>query len=80
MAALLLQIIWRDGFRYQQLKLYLIAYGLFRFVTEFIRPEPPAWLGLTFYEWAALAMVLALSIQWQFDRRLRRRELALAVG
>src|SRR5262249_57396209 len=54
MAGVLALCLWRDLFSTHRLKLYLIAYGVFRFLTEFIRPEPPWWLGLTFYQWAAL--------------------------
>lgn len=35
---------------------YFIAYCLYRFLTEFIRPEPGLWLGLTGYQWAALLL------------------------
>ena len=80
MALLLGILIARDGLRYQRLKLYLIAYGVYRFATEFIRPEPAWWLGLTFYQWAALALVVGLVIHWQFDRRLRLAELPPAAG
>lgn len=68
MAVLLAVLMWRGAFRNQLLKLYLIAYGCFRFVTEWIRPEPVVGLGLTFYQWVCLLIVVALSIQWQFDR------------
>jgi phosphatidylglycerol:prolipoprotein diacylglycerol transferase len=53
----------------QRLKLYLIAYGVYRFATEFIRPEPAWWLGLTFYQWASLVLVTGLCAQWLFDRQ-----------
>jgi prolipoprotein diacylglyceryltransferase len=54
------------------LQFYLICYGVYRFLTEFIRPEP-AWLGLlTFYQWAALFLVAALTVQWAVDDWLRR--------
>jgi phosphatidylglycerol---prolipoprotein diacylglyceryl transferase len=69
MAGVLALCLWRDVFCFQRLKLYLIAYGVFRFLTEFIRPEPPWWLGLTFYQWAALALAIGLSAQWAFDLR-----------
>jgi prolipoprotein diacylglyceryltransferase len=59
-------------FRWHRLKLYLIAYGLYRFLTEFIRPEPVAALALTFYQWASLALILGLSLQWLHDRQLSR--------
>jgi prolipoprotein diacylglyceryltransferase len=51
-----------------QLKLYLIAYGVYRFLSEFIRPEPVVLLGLTFYQWASVALVVGLAVQWYFDR------------
>ena len=47
----------RGVFRGQLIKLYIIAYLLYRFATEYIRPEPRLWLGLTIYQWAALAFV-----------------------
>ncbi len=70
MALILLAILWRDGLRFQRLKLYLIAYGAYRFLTEFIRPEPAWRLGLTYYQWAALVLTFGLAIQWQLDRKL----------
>jgi prolipoprotein diacylglyceryltransferase len=80
MALILWQLGSRDALRYQRLKLYLISYGVCRFATEFIRPEPIWWLGLTFYQWAALVLAGALSIQWLFDTRLKVREVTLAPG
>lgn len=71
MAAILLEIMRRDWFRLQRLKLYLIAYGCFRFATEFIRPEPALWLGLTYYQGVALVLIVMLAIQWPFDHRLQ---------
>jgi phosphatidylglycerol:prolipoprotein diacylglycerol transferase len=56
--------------RFQLLKFYLIAYGVYRFLTEFIRPEPAWALGLTFYQWVCLVMVLGLAVQWRLDREL----------
>ena len=56
--------------RYQRLKLYLIAYGTYRFFTEFIRPEPAWWHGLTFYQWAALILIAGMTIHWLVDARL----------
>jgi phosphatidylglycerol:prolipoprotein diacylglycerol transferase len=80
MAGLLVLIIRCDVLRYQRLKLYLIAYGGYRFLTEFIRPEPTGWLGMTFYQWVAMILIVFLSIQWQIDRRLPQREMVLAPG
>lgn len=70
MAALLWQLTRAKLLRYQRLKLYLICYGLFRFFTEYLRPEPADWLGLTFYQWVALFLVAAMVIQWKIDARL----------
>jgi phosphatidylglycerol---prolipoprotein diacylglyceryl transferase len=69
MAIILWQLMLRDLLARQRLKLYLIAYGLYRFATEYIRPEPAWWLGLTFYQWAALALAAGLAVQWWIDRR-----------
>jgi phosphatidylglycerol:prolipoprotein diacylglycerol transferase len=72
MAGLILLMMRLDVLRCQRLKVYLIAYGGFRFLTEFIRPEPPVWGGLTFYQWVALAMIGGLSLQWVVDARQLR--------
>jgi phosphatidylglycerol:prolipoprotein diacylglycerol transferase len=71
LAGVLWLVILRDGLRWQRLKLYLIAYGVYRFLTEFIRPEPAEWLGLTFYQWAALVLVAGMTVQWLVDRPRR---------
>ena len=51
-------VLWRlavwDQLRTHRLQFYLICYGLFRFLTEYVRPEPTWALGLTFYQWASL--------------------------
>lgn len=69
MAVVLLWCIGRGWFRYQRLKLYLIAYAAFRFLTEFIRPEPTVGLGLTFYQWVSVCGSAALMMQWWWDAR-----------
>ena len=71
MAVMLWQLMRRDLLVGQRLKLYLIAYGVYRFLTEYIRPEPEWWLGLTFYQWAAAALAVAVGmvLQWLVDRR-----------
>jgi prolipoprotein diacylglyceryltransferase len=68
MALLVLELMRRDLLAGQRLKLYLIAYGVYRFLTEYLRPEPVWWLGLTFYQWAALVLALGLALQWLADR------------
>jgi phosphatidylglycerol---prolipoprotein diacylglyceryl transferase len=67
MAAVLLWLTVRGLLPRQRLKLYLIAYGVYRFLTEYIRPEPRYWPGLTFYQWAALGLTAGLLVQWWLD-------------
>lgn len=69
MALVLLQLMARGILPGQRLKVYLISYGVYRFLTEYIRPEPAWWLGLTFYQWASLALVAGLTLQWLAERR-----------
>jgi prolipoprotein diacylglyceryltransferase len=72
MAVVLLELTQRDLLRCQRLKLYLIGYALYRFATEYIRPEPRDYLGLTFYQWAAVVLAAGLTVQWLFDRNAER--------
>jgi phosphatidylglycerol:prolipoprotein diacylglycerol transferase len=79
MAGVLLVLMRRGLFRTHRLQLYLIAYGVFRFATEFIRPEPECLLGLTYYQWAALVLVVGPAAQWAWEvwcptRTSRERE------
>ena len=55
-AVVLWQLQRRGMFRGQLIRLYLVAYFVYRFATEFIRPEPTIWLGLTGYQLAALVL------------------------
>jgi phosphatidylglycerol:prolipoprotein diacylglycerol transferase len=71
MALVLIWLTLRDLLRRQRLKLYVIAYAVYRFLTEFIRPEPRYWPGLTFYQWAALGLAAGLAVQWWADERRR---------
>ena len=72
MAAVLLFLACKQMLPTHRLQLYLIAYCLYRFLTEFIRPEPAWLLDLTFYQWAALAFAGALAGQWVWDDSFRR--------
>lgn len=63
-AAVVLDVCFRRGwFQGQLLRLYFTGYFVFRFFTEFLRPEPPLWLGLTGYQWAALVLIPALGLR-----------------
>lgn len=52
-----------------RLQLYLIAYAIYRFLTEVIRPEPEFLAGLTFYQWAAVVLGVGLAGQWFWETR-----------
>jgi phosphatidylglycerol---prolipoprotein diacylglyceryl transferase len=73
MAGVLIVVTARGLIPHQRLKLYLIAYCGYRFLTEFIRPEPPLAGGLTFYQWFVLPCAAALAAQWWYDARQFRR-------
>lgn len=55
MAGALVWIGRRGWLRFQRIKVYIIAYMLFRVVSESWRPEPVVALGMTFYQLSALA-------------------------
>jgi phosphatidylglycerol---prolipoprotein diacylglyceryl transferase len=80
MAFTLLLIIRHGWSRNQRLKFYLIAYGVYRFLSEFIRPEPIYACGLTYFQWVALFMIVALALQWAYDARQMNRSRARATA
>jgi phosphatidylglycerol:prolipoprotein diacylglycerol transferase len=59
----------RDLFRGQLIKLYLLTDLTYRFATEFIRPEARILMGLTGYQWAAVALVPLFVWLWMRDQR-----------
>jgi prolipoprotein diacylglyceryltransferase len=59
----------RGMFRGQLIKLYFITYFVYRFLTEFIRPEARLWLDLTGYQWAAIALIPLFAALWWQDAR-----------
>lgn len=67
-AVLLAALRRRNLFRGQLIKLYILAYLAYRFLTEFLRPEPILALGLTGYQWASLALIPVFGLLWAADR------------
>lgn len=63
----------RDLCRGQRIKLYIMAYLVYRFASEWIRPEPRLWLSLTGYQWACLAWLPVFAVLWFRDRQPMRR-------
>jgi phosphatidylglycerol:prolipoprotein diacylglycerol transferase len=73
LAAVALYWLWRRQlFRGQLIKLYVLAYLVYRFVTEIIRPEARLLGGLTGYQWAALVMFALFAWLWWRDARVIR--------
>lgn len=68
----------RGLFPRQRIKLYFLAYFAYRFVTEWLRPEPKLALGLTLYQWAALAFSALFVVLYTIDRDPGRRLTASA--
>ena len=69
-AAVVLYFLWRRGaLRGQLIKLYIISYLVYRFFSEFIRPEPEIWLGLTAYQWTAVALLPVFAWLWVRDAK-----------
>ena len=73
-ASLVLAWLMRQGIlRGQLIKLYLITYLIYRFLTEFIRPEPVLAFGLTGYQWACLALIPVFVALWARDAQASLR-------
>ncbi|MEM9072504.1 MAG: prolipoprotein diacylglyceryl transferase family protein [Myxococcota bacterium] len=68
-AVALYQLGKANRFPRQRVKLYFLAYFVYRFATEWLRPEPKMALGLTLYQWATLAFVPLFLVLWWLDRK-----------
>lgn len=68
MAIVLWHLAARDALATHRLQFYLIFYCIYRFATEFLRPEPDLALGWTFYQWFSLIFASALALQWIASR------------
>lgn len=71
---ILLVMARREWLRYQRLKIYLLAYCVFRFSVEFIRIEPLWWGSLTYYQVVVTGFAGFLGVQWLVDARRVRRD------
>lgn len=76
-AVVLAWLGYRGKFRGQLIKLYILAYLVYRFTTEWIRPEPRLWFGLTGYQWAALALTPLFLWLWMRDQRRSAENVAV---
>lgn len=69
-ASMAVILAWMRGqgmLRGQLIKLYILAYLAYRFMTEFLRPEPRILAGLTAYQWGALALMPVFVLLWRVD-------------
>lgn len=66
-------------FRGQLIKLYFLSYFAYRFLTEFIRPEPELWFGLTGYQYACLALAPLFGALWYRDRMAVRGDASCVI-
>lgn len=66
---ILSQMRKRSIFPGQHFHLYLIAYGLFRFLHEFMRATPKPFIGLSGYQIIALLLVIAASLAFMARRK-----------
>src|SRR5262249_18376418 len=76
MAGLLLGLLWGGRLRTHHLQLYLIAYGAYRFATEYLRDEPGVALELPFYQWASVVLAGGLAAEWVGERWAKPRRRA----
>ncbi len=66
-AAVIFFLLKRNLLRGQLIKLYILAYMAYRFLSEWLRPEPSILLGLTFYQWSAIGISLVFVQLWRKD-------------
>lgn len=67
--------MWKAGKgRNQLFHIYLIAYGGFRFIHEFVRITPKVILGLSGYQWIALLILLVGIIAYKKRVQMLKRE------
>lgn len=69
MTGVLFALQQRGIFRGQLIKLYILAYLAYRFLTEFIRPEDRLLFGLTGYQWTAIALAPVFAWLWWRDSK-----------
>ena len=67
-AAIVLASLQNRGmFRNQLIKLYFISYCVYRFLSEYVRPEARDVSGMTAYHWVASILVALFAWLWWRD-------------
>jgi phosphatidylglycerol:prolipoprotein diacylglycerol transferase len=81
LAAAVLYFLWRRRlFPGQLIKLYIMSYLVYRFASEWIRPEARLAAGLTGYQWATLVLLPFFAWLWWRDAREQRDALRMAMN
>lgn len=68
-AIILVGAVAREMCRGHLIKAYIIAYAVYRFFSEFLRPEARFIGNLTAYQWASLVLALGFAWLWRHDAR-----------
>ncbi len=58
---------WQGG---QLMKIYIVLYAVYRFASEYLRPEEVIGVGLTGYQWGSLILAVGFSWLWWHDYRV----------
>jgi prolipoprotein diacylglyceryltransferase len=75
--AAVLYLLWRRRmFPGQLVKLYILAYVGYRFLTEYIRPEARLWGGLTGYQWSCFLLAGLFGWLWWRDATAAKQTMA----
>ena len=74
MAIILWNMLRRNIFQGQLIKFYFICYLGYRFLTEWIRPEPEIVASLTGYQWGAVILIPVFAWLWYKDATALKRE------
>ncbi len=70
LAAIILALLQQRGlFKGQLIKLYFISYCVYRFFSEFLRPEARDVVGLTAYQWTSMILIPLFGWLWWRDTR-----------
>ncbi|MEM7559157.1 MAG: prolipoprotein diacylglyceryl transferase family protein [Planctomycetota bacterium] len=78
MARLCYFLIVRGFWKGQIVKFYILSYLLYRFATEFLRPELKMGLELTWYQWFALLVAPVFIVLWIRDAQQAARQSTIA--
>ncbi|MCA9009235.1 MAG: prolipoprotein diacylglyceryl transferase [Planctomycetaceae bacterium] len=71
-AAIVLTWLQKKGlFRSQLIKLYFISYCVYRFLSEYLRPEVRDVYGLTAYQWTSAILIILFAWLWWRDEKHR---------